>query len=59
MAPGTRIIMALQCALISFFAQHVLDKGRLFSFLFYPITFQGLWDITDDFPTIPFHLVLF
>ena len=25
----------------------------------YPITLQGQWATTDDFPTIPFHLVLF
>ena len=27
--------------------------------LVYPITLQGRWATTDDFPTIPFHLVLF
>ena len=31
----------------------------LFSILFYPITLEGRRGTTDEFATIPFHLVLF
>ena len=30
-----------------------------FFFLFFPIILEGLWGITDDITTIPFHHVLF
>ena len=29
------------------------------SILFYPLTLEGRWGTTDEFATIPFHLVLF
>ena len=29
------------------------------SILFYPLTLKGRWGTTDEFATIPFHLVLF
>ena len=32
---------------------------HLFHFLFYPIILGGRWGTTDEFATIPFHLVLF
>ena len=33
--------------------------GTPFYSLFYPITLLGCWGTTDNFDTIPFHLVLF
>ena len=30
-----------------------------YSIVFYPITLEGCWSTTDEFPTIPFHVVLF
>ena len=39
--------------------QLYLDKVPTGSILFYPITLQGCWGTTDDFATIPFHLILF
>ena len=34
-------------------------RDIFYSILFYPITLEGRRDTTDEFATIPFHLVLF
>ena len=41
------------------FAKNYLVKNSWYSILFYPLTFEGRWGTTDEFATIPFHLVLF
>ena len=35
------------------------SRRRFYSILFYPITLEGRRGTTDEFATIPFHLVLF
>ena len=40
-------------------AQTMLYLSHSVSFLFYPITLEGRRGTTDEFATIPFHLVLF
>ena len=35
------------------------ERLIVYSILFYPITLLSRWGTTDDFETIPFHLVLF
>ena len=37
----------------------IISLWFLFSILFYPITLEGHWGTTDEFSTIPLHLVLF
>ena len=36
-----------------------LVKFEFYSILFYPLTLEGRRGTTDEFSTIPFHLVLF
>ena len=50
------LLLAVPRRLFCFGSLVVLD---VYSILFYPITLEGLRGITDEFATIPFHLVLF
>ena len=51
-------LVLIYCQLL--FMNYYLSKTSLCLFFsFFPTTLEGPWGITDEFLTIPFHLVLF
>ena len=44
---------------LSFLEYYHIKPFLFYSILFYPIALEGCRDTTDEFATIPFHLVLF